>query len=155
MTSAVPDAQNDLLSIPWIDMVRFVRQLSHDLRNHLNAAELQAAYISELAEDPELKGEIKRLRGMISGMSSTLQQITLALVTNKPTLMQYSAEDFLADLRTKVLAEFPNDSPKLEWKTEVGAATLQIDPQSLQSALTELFRNAFHHDPAGGVILVT
>ena len=141
--------------VPMSHIVTFVRQLGHDLRNHLNAAELQAAYIGELAEDPELKAEIKRLRGMISGMSVALQQITSALVTNTPTLMLYSAEDFVADVHTKITAEFPNDLAKLEWKTDVGAGTLQIDPQSLQSALTELLKNAFHHDRNDGVISVT
>ena len=31
------------------DVVKFLRQLGHDLRNHLNAAELQSAYVAELA----------------------------------------------------------------------------------------------------------
>ena len=30
------------------DIVKFIRQLGHDLRNHLNAAELQAAYLAEI-----------------------------------------------------------------------------------------------------------
>ena len=52
--------------VPWENIVRFVRQLSHDLRNDLNAAELQTAYIGELTgDDAELKEEIKRLREMI------------------------------------------------------------------------------------------
>ena len=42
------------------DVVKFVRQLGHDLRNHLGAVELQAAYIGEIAEDPGLKEEVKR-----------------------------------------------------------------------------------------------
>ena len=46
--------RTDSLSLPWSDTVRFVRQLSHDLRNDLNAIELQSAYISELAQDQEL-----------------------------------------------------------------------------------------------------
>ena len=49
-------------------MVGFVRQLSHDLRNHLNAVELQTAFLNELAETPELKEELQRLREMLSEM---------------------------------------------------------------------------------------
>ena len=52
----------DSLSVPWGDTIRFVRQLSHDLRNDLNAIELQSAYIAELEKNEELQGEIKRLR---------------------------------------------------------------------------------------------
>ena len=36
----------------------------------------------------------------------------------------------------------------------MGGATLQIDPQSLQPALIELFANAFRHDRAEGLISV-
>ena len=61
------------------DVVKFLRQLGHDLRNHLNAAELQSAYLAELAEDPELKEEIKRLRAMISEMGASLERLTSVL----------------------------------------------------------------------------
>ena len=45
---------NRFLGRAWSDIVRFIRQLSHDLRNHLNAIELQSAYIGELERDEEL-----------------------------------------------------------------------------------------------------
>src|SRR5207244_1339553 len=72
MADAVPENRRDSLNVPWIDTVRFVQQLSHDLRNHLNAIELQSAYISELDANPELKGDIKRLREMISRLTALL-----------------------------------------------------------------------------------
>ena len=75
----------DSLSVPWVDTVRFIRQLSHDLRNHLNAIELQSAYISELEGDANLKGEVNRLREMISGLTSTLQQVSGGWVRSNPT----------------------------------------------------------------------
>ncbi len=136
------------------DVVKFVRQLSHDLRNHLNAAELQSAYIAELAETPELKEEVKRLRGMVSEVGVSLQRITSALSAPRLTLMPYGAADFVEDLRQKLANEHPDESAKIDWDVQVGDATLQIDPQSLQPALLELFANAFRHDRAEGDILV-
>ena len=56
------EAPTDSVTVPWSDTVRFVRQLSHDLRNDLNAIELRSAYIGELTQDQELTSEIKRLR---------------------------------------------------------------------------------------------
>ena len=53
---------NATRDVPWNDVVHFVRQLSHDLRNHLNAIELQSTFLAELAEDAELKTEVGRLR---------------------------------------------------------------------------------------------
>ena len=70
------EATTDSLTVPWSDTVRFVRQLSHDLRNDLNAIELQSAYIGELTQDQELTSEIKRLREVVSGLNSTLQLLS-------------------------------------------------------------------------------
>ncbi|PYJ71572.1 MAG: hypothetical protein DME75_07240, partial [Verrucomicrobia bacterium] len=89
MTGAAPEDSSNSLSIPWIDTVRFIRQLSHDLRNHLNAIELQSAYISELEGNEELKGEIKRLREMVSRLTSTLQKLSIGLGDIQPNLISY------------------------------------------------------------------
>jgi len=142
-----PDLQ---VSLP--DVVKFVRQLAHDLRNHLNAAELQSAYLAEIADEPELKEEINRLRAMVSEVGATLQSLTAALSQPRLTEMPYSAADFVEDLRQRLAADHPDESTKVQWDVQVGEASLQIDPQLLLPALTELFANAFRHDRGEGVI---
>lgn len=137
------------------DVVKFVRQLAHDLRNHLNAAELQSAYLIEIAENREVKDEIKRLRGMIAQVGANLQSLTTALGQPRPTEMPYSATDLLDDLRQKLAADHPGKSANVEWNVQTGDAILEIDPQLLLPALLELFTNAFRHEPAKGVISVT
>lgn len=149
VSTPIPDIQ---ISMP--DLVKFVRQLGHDLRNHLNAAELQAAYLTEIVGDPELKDEVKRLRTMISAVGASLQRVTSALSTARLTLIPYGAADLLEDLRRTLAADHPDQSAKIEWSVQVGDATLQIDPQSLQPALRELFANAFRHEREEGVISV-
>jgi K+-sensing histidine kinase KdpD len=144
-----PDIQ---VSMP--DVVKFVRQLGHDLRNHLNAAELQSAYLAEIAEDQELKDEIKRLRAMMSEVGASLQRVTSALSAPRLTPMPYGAADFVEDLRQKLTADYPDESAKIEWSVQLGDATLEIDPQALQPALMELFANGFRHDRAAGAIAV-
>ena len=91
------------------DVVKFLRQLGHDLRNHLNAAELQSAYVAELAEDPERKDEIKRLRATISEMGASLERVTSGLGAAKLTLMPYSAADLVEDLGQKLATDYPNE----------------------------------------------
>lgn len=137
------------------DVVKFVRQLAHDLRNDLNAAELQSAYLIEIAEAGELKDEIKRLRGMIAEVGTNLQRLTVALGQPRLTEMPYSAKDFVDDLRQKLDTDYPNDSAKVEWDLQPGEAELNIDPQLLLPAFLELFANAFRHGPAGGPISAT
>jgi K+-sensing histidine kinase KdpD len=155
MADATPENQSDLLSVPWSDTVRFIRQLSHDLRNHLNAIELQSAYISELEENAELKGEIKRLREMISGMTSFLQKLSRGLGDVRPDRISYRASDFIEDLRKKIAQEFPDKSNEIAWNVQADDAVLDIDPQLLQQAFTELFGNAFQHDRGDGELVVT
>jgi len=134
------------------DVVKFVRQLGHDLRNHLNAAELQSAYLAEIAEDPELKEEIKRLRAMVSEVGASLQRVTSSLGAPRLTVMPYGAADFVEDLRQKLAADYPDESAQIEWNANLGEANLEIDPQLLQPALTELFANAFRHGRGEGAI---
>jgi hypothetical protein len=43
MAEPPSEDRSDALDVAWGDDVRFIRQLTHDLRNHLNAIELQSA----------------------------------------------------------------------------------------------------------------
>jgi len=131
--------------VSWGDIVRFVRQFSHDLRNHLNAAELQSAFIVELTDNDELKSEIKRLREMIAECGASLQRLTATMAPANPTFMPYPAADFVEDLKQK--ADSTGHAGKVIWEIELGDASLNIDPQLLEQAILELFANAFHHEP--------
>jgi signal transduction histidine kinase len=155
MPGAAPQNRNNSLSIPWSDIVRFIRQFSHDLRNHLNAVELQSAYINELAENPDLKSEIKRLREMISGLTATLQKLSRGVDDVKPNLISYRASDFVDDLRKTIANQFPNTSNEIVWNVQLAGGALDIDPVLFQQAFIELFANAFQHDRGEGQIVVT
>ena len=106
------EAPTDSLTVPWSDTVRFVRQLSHDLRNDLNAIELQSAYIGELTQDQELTSEIKRLREVVSGMNSTLQLLSRAVGEVAPNLVTYPAGEFLTDMRTQIERNVSKRKPR-------------------------------------------
>src|ERR1043166_2589894 len=152
MAEKVPRDPRDF-PVSWGDTTRFVRQLSHDLRNDLNAVELQSAYISELEKNEEVQGEIKRLREMVSGMAATLQQLSRAVADVKPTLISYRAADLMEDFRTKIENDFPKQNAEITWEIQAGNATLNVDPQLLQEVFIELFANAFRHDRGKGQIL--
>src|SRR5437899_7488255 len=133
-------------SVAWPDMVKFVRQLSHDIRNNLNAIELQSAYLAELAEEGEIKGEIQRLREMTSQIGTSLQRLTAGLSQANPNLIPYPAADFVEDLKEKLTKEFPDNAGKVIWDVQLKDATLQIDPELAQQAFLEIFGNAFQHE---------
>ena len=102
MSTSSPERRKESPAVSWADMVKFVRQLSHDIRNNLNAVELQSAYLAELAQDPEMKNEIQRLREMTSEIGVNLQRLTAGLSQVNPDPMPYSAADFIEDLKQKL-----------------------------------------------------
>jgi signal transduction histidine kinase len=155
MADAASENRSDSLSVPWSDAVRFIRQLSHDLRNHLNAIELQSTYIGELTENSELKGEIKRLRDMISRLTATLQKLSRGLADVNANLISYRAADFVEDLRKRIAREFPEKSNQIVWDVQPGDAVLHVDPELLQQAFIELFENAFQHERGEGALVLT
>jgi signal transduction histidine kinase len=155
MAEQPSEDRTDDLNVAWIDVVRFIRQLSHDLRNHLNAIELQSAYISELEREDDLKTEIKRLREMISGLTSALQSISNAVSGVKPNLIPYRAPDLVEDLRKKIDRDFSRECAEITWNVQLGDATLNVDPQLLEETFTELFANAFRHNRGKGALVAT
>lgn len=153
MSANSPKGLRDTWTVPWSDTVRFVRQLSHDLRNDLNAIELQSAYVGELTQDSELTSEIKRLREVVSGMNSTLQLLSRAVGEITPNMITYPAGELLADMRTQIERSFPKKKHEIRWDVELQEGTLNIDPQLFQEALVELFSNAFRHDRGTGALV--
>ncbi|MEO8439343.1 MAG: hypothetical protein ABI540_03880 [Spartobacteria bacterium] len=141
-------------NISWTELTKFVGQLNHDLRNHLNAVELQAAFLGEIVEDPEGKSEIKRLRAMTSDLSSHLQELSASLSRIQPTTMRYLAAEFLEDLQARVTRERPELAGSLEWKNSLGEEALEIDPQLLQEAFLELLANAVAHERSEGPLVL-
>ena len=153
MANKSPEASTDSVNVPWSDTVRFVRQLSHDLRNDLNAIELQSAYIGELTQDQELTSEIKRLREVVSGLNSTLQLLSRAVGEVAPNVVTYPAGEFFADMRTQIERNFPKENHEITWDVQLQGGMLNIDPQLFQEVFVELFANAFRHDRGKGALV--
>jgi K+-sensing histidine kinase KdpD len=153
MAASSSERPSESLTVRWSDTVRFVRQLSHDLRNDLNAIELESAYIGELTQDQELTGEIKRLREVVSRLNSTLQQLSKAVGDVAPNLITYPAGEFLADMQMQIERNFSKPNHEITWDVQVQDAALEIDPQLFQEVFVELFANAFQHDRAEGALV--
>ena len=150
MAGKSSEPAGESLTVRWSDTVRFVRQLSHDLRNDLNAIELQSAYIGELTQDHELTNEIKRLREVVTGMNSTLQRLSRAVGEVAPNLVTYPTGEFLADMRVQIERSFPKEKDEITWDVQLNDGMLNIDPQLFQEVFVELFANAFQHDRGNG-----
>jgi K+-sensing histidine kinase KdpD len=147
------EASAESLIVPWSRAVRFVRQLSHDLRNDLNAIELQSAYISELTRDQKLTNEINRLREVVSGLNATLQLLSRSVGEVAPNLISYPVNEFLTDMRTEIERSFSKESHEITWDVQLRDEMLNVDPQLFQEVFVELFTNAFQHDRDKGALV--
>ena len=139
--------------ISWPEVAKFIGQLNHDLRNHLNGIELQSAFLGEIVEDPEAKAEIKRLREMTGDLGAHLQKLSNTLGRIQPQIMPYPASDFVEDLRAKLTLAQPEQSASIEWNISLGKEMLEIDPQILSEAFVELLTNAESHGRGEGPLL--
>ena len=129
--------------MPFEHVAKFMRQLSHDLRNNLGSFDLQTAFIAELVTDPEASVELKKLRSMIAGTAKTLQAVSGSFWVQTPNLIALPARMFIEDFRERLQKQQP-DAPVTEWVVELGDETISIDFEMVFRAFAELFRNAFH-----------
>ena len=66
----------------------------------------------------------------------------------RPIALPYAVKDFIADMQKKLAHAFPEKGQAVKWEVLPADGTLNIDPELTEWAATELFRNAFRHDPA-------
>ena len=130
--------------VPWPRVDRFIGQLTHDVRNGLNALELQLTLLGEIATDTEVVAEVKSLRGMLLDVTRQLQAIKSASGPVSPHLLCYPAADFFEDLRERFQRLQPEAAERVSWQIAVEGASLNIDPELSLHALLEVLANALH-----------
>jgi len=147
--------------IPLSRLGGFIRLITHDVRNGLNAIDLEAALIAEIATDAEVLGEVKRLRSMVSGVTKNLQTLSSRFAEVRLNSMVCSVRDFMEVCRDRIAKRFPEQSAHLVWKIEGEETQIEMDFEQLIAALSEVLQNAwqfrgsadapveFHARPAG------
>jgi len=128
--------------IPLPRLVGFVRQVTHDVRNGLNAIDLQAAFAAEIAGEGEVAEELGKRRRMVTHVTREMQELSGRFGELRPVLMQYPVQEFLQGLKEAVEVEFENQAKRIVWEVKVGDEEMEMDYTLLLAALMELARNA-------------
>jgi len=131
-------------AVPLPRVVHFVRQVTHDVRNGLNAIDLQAAFIAEIAGEGEVGEEMGKLRRMVCHVTSDMQELSGRFGELRPLLMMYPVQEFLQGLKHAVDAEFETQAKRIVWEMKIGDEEMEMDYALLTSALMELTRNAIY-----------
>ncbi len=136
--------------VPWERVERFVGQLCHDIRNGLNACELQLTFLGEISTEPDAAEEIKRLRTALAGITRQLQAVRVATTGATAHLMDYPAADLFDDLRERFERVQPEHGQRARWNIEVSREKLvSVDPELVLSSCLELLKNALFFSAPG------
>jgi signal transduction histidine kinase len=136
------------IAVPWARIDRFVGQLTHDVRNGLNAIELRLTLLGELSVDPEVRDEVKALRATLGNVTRQLQSVKTLTGPVAPHLLRYPVADFCEDLRERFGRTHPDDDARIDWRIAVADACISIDPELTLGALLEILANALQFGSA-------
>lgn len=130
-------------SVPWPLFVKFLGQFSHDIRNGLNAIELQLTLAGEISKDPEVSEEIRRARHSVGDLARKIQRARNSTSEIQINAIPYKVADFLEDLRSSLSRHAPEESKNVEIASLNGdGSQFEVDPEALPLALSKLIDNA-------------
>jgi signal transduction histidine kinase len=158
MTSTDPAAAPASLSVtevPWERIEQFVGQLAHDVRNGLNALELQLTFLGEISTDPEAAAEVKLIRKTLSDVTRQLQVVRNSVAAPSLNKLDYPAKDFFEDLQERFERQEATGKARVRWQIDVAAVSLSIDPETTMSAFLELLANALRFGGETTAIIMT
>lgn len=144
----------EIAPVPFDRVSRLIRQLTHDVRNGLSAVDLEAAFISELVDDPEASDELRKLRTMVANSARMLRDLSQNFQEVRLHRMPWAAPIFFGELESRLFKQFPG-VPHLRISSELGEEQIDIDLDQLCLAVAILFENAVHFREAEGAIALT
>jgi K+-sensing histidine kinase KdpD len=128
--------------IPFECVATLVRQMTHDLRNGLNAIDLQAAYLAEIAPEGEVHDELKRVREMVREMTRSIQALCTHFQKPQLNLIDCPVSLLVESLRNKIEAQFSEDAGAIRWEGKADETMVVLDVERFAEALTAVMRNA-------------
>jgi signal transduction histidine kinase len=120
----------------------FLRQLSHDVRNDLNAMDLLISYAEDLGAGEKAGAALEQLHGAIRYGSQRMVRISKAFQIPAPDSIPYPMDLLFEDLRDRLSVERPELSNRLQWLYSSGPCSALVDPALFLEAMTELMQNA-------------
>jgi len=140
--------------VPLERVAKFIRQLTHDVRNGLSAIDLETAFIAEIATDEEVLAEVRKLREMVADTAKMLRNISQNFqpVTVHP--IPWAVATVMEELHKRLQSDFPDEAKTTEVESRFGAETVQIDLNQTISAVMAVLRNAFQFRKVGAVVKI-
>ena len=140
--------------VPYEDVAGFTRKLIHDVRNGLNALDLQLASMLDVASDTgsPLLEDVTLARRLLGDEARRLGQLSAQMRGGSPDPIAYGASDLVEDLRERIARSFKDIVPPINWTVSVGSEPVPVDFEVLSGAVAELVRNSSQFRTRGGQI---
>ncbi len=126
--------------LPWSRVAAFVRQHTHDVRNHLNSLELEASLIADIVTDPEALESLSRIRTQIRTLAADLRALSGKFQDPKVSTAPIAASDLFEIWKEQWSGM--EERPQMEWKSDLGDEMINVDASSVAAIFAELLRNA-------------
>ena len=126
-------------SIELSAIAAFVRQHTHDIRNHLNGLDLEAALLAEIITDSEGAESVVRLRSQIRVVAEELKALSGKFSPPEANRAPIVAGELLLIWQDQAAA-LGLDS--IVWGTALHDEKINVDVAAIGEVLKELFVNA-------------
>lgn len=128
--------------VPLGLLENFLRQLSHDVRNDLNAIDLFACMVAEDLSGESALEDLKQLRDSVRFGAGRMGWLGKVLGRPEPSLVAYGGMDFFEDWKGALAAKKPEAAGRCVFEREDFSGEVVVDPQMAFEALNELVGNA-------------
>lgn len=132
------------LAVPFDDVAAFTRKLIHDVRNGLNALDLQLASMFDGIEgiDGPLRDDLTLARRLLNNEARRLVEISAQFRSPTPQIITYLATDLIEDMRARIERTLGAGAPPIGWTIAVTRERVEVDFEMLSAVVVELVRNA-------------
>ena len=117
----------------------FIRQHTHDIRNHLNGLDLEAALLAETVTDSESAEGLARMRRQIHGLAEELRALSAKFSGDPANRAPIAARELFLIWQDQA-ALLGLDA--VAWSTALGEEKVSVDVAAVSEVFKELLVNA-------------
>lgn len=139
--------------LDWPAIASFVRQHTHDVRNHIYGVELEATLLATTVADEECTETIKRIREQLHQLADKLARLSTQVADPSPAPGIIDAAELFLIFQEQAASVLRNGH-EIDWSHTLEKEQLQVDAVMLAKVACELLSNAVAFGE-GGRIRVT
>ena len=132
----------------------FLRQLSHDVRNDLNAMDLLTSYVEDIQSEGNVREALAQLHDSVRYGSHRMQRLSRAVQRCEPDCIPYPNDLLFEDLRERFKLDCPELLHRVHWERVGDRVVVPVDAGLVMEALLELIGNALGFSPVDSVVRV-